>query len=224
MRTILKSAIVLVSLAAGILIASPAHAIDVNAVNVLTNSSLGGANVAVGAVISSGLKTGTTAKFLTTATGTTGVTCTVSTFSGTVLTNPAAGGVATESLTAQSFSSCTSNIFGVTAVQSITVNNLPYNAAVNGTSKAITLTAAGGLIQATVRLSTLLGTVTCVYRPSSGSLAGVTSNTDNSIAFTSQQFTRATGPAVCPGSSFFTARYAPAKNTSVVGSPNVFVQ
>jgi len=223
MRKIIHIAAVLTTAAVAVLVASPAHAAGAS---VLTTGSVGGANVAVNDVVSSGLKSGTSAKFNTTSGGTTGVTCTVSAFSGTVLTNPAAGGVATESLTTQSFSSCTSNISGVTAVQSIVVNNLPYGASVNGTSKAITLTgsSAGTPIQATVKLTTVIGTVTCVYRANGNAIAGVTSNTDNSLAFTNQPFTKSSGPFVCPGSSFLTATYAPARDTTAAGSPLVFVQ
>jgi hypothetical protein len=222
MRKIASTAAVLLAVSVGLLVASPAHA---DAAAVLTTGSLGGPNVAVGDVVSSGLKSGTTAKFFTTAGGTTGVTCSVSQFTGSILTNPAAGGVATESLTAQTFSSCTSNIFGVTAVQSITVNNLAYGATLNGATKALTLTGgAPGPIQATVRLSTLFGTVTCVYRAVGNTFAGSANNADNSLNFTSQQLTKFSGPVVCPGNSFFTASYAPARDTTVAGSPLVFVQ
>ena len=219
MRSIVKTAAVLMTLAAGVLFASPAHAID--AVNVLTTGSLGGANVAVGDVISSSLKSGTTANFFTTATGTTGVKCSVSQFTGSVLTNPGAGGVATESLTAQTFSSCTSNIFGVTAVNSITIQNLPYSASLDGTSKVLTVT---GTIRAAVSLQSVLGAVNCTYQRSSGSFTGNADNADNSLNFGNVQFTKLSGSGLCPSNSFFTATYAPARDTTVAGSPLVFVQ
>jgi len=221
MRKIASTAAILFTVAVGILVAAPAHA---DAAAVLTTGSVGGPNVAVGDVVSSALKSGTTAKFFTTAGGTTGVTCSTSQFTGTVLTNPAAGGVATENLTAQTFSGCTSNIFGVNSVQSIIVNNLPYNATLNGTSKALTLTGASGAIQATVKLGTLFGTVTCAYQAVGNTLAGTANNADNSLNFTSQQLAKSTGPNVCPGNSFFTASYAPARDTTAAGSPVVFVQ
>jgi hypothetical protein len=221
MRKIVHAAAVLAVLTVGVLMASPANAAGAS---VLTTGSVGGTNVAVGDVVSSALKSGTTAKFFTTSTGTTGVVCSVSAFTGSIVTNPAAGGTATETLTAQTFSSCTSNISGVTGVQSITVQNLPYNAAINGTAKTITLTGASGPIQALVKLSTLLGTVNCTYQANGNTLSGTTSNTDNSLNFANQQFTKSAGSGLCPGSSFFTASYAPAKDTTVSGSPLVFVQ
>jgi hypothetical protein len=208
--------------AVGILLPSPARAADDA---VLTEGSLGGTAVPVGAVITSTLKTGTNATFYTTADGTTGVTCAASSFSGTVVTNPSAGGVATESVTAQTFSSCTSNIFGVTGVQSITVGNLPFDAAVDGTAGTITVASgAAGAIQATVKLRTLLGSTTCVYRVVGTGFSGVTSNSDNSIAFSGAEFAKFSGSVLCPSSSFFTATYAPAVDSSAPDSPAVFVQ
>ena len=222
MRTITRTAVVLIALAAGVLVANPAHAAGPA---VLTTGSVGGANVAVGDVVTSGLKSGTQARFVTSVGGSPGVFCDVSAFTGTVLANPDAGSVATESLTAQTFSSCTSNIFGVTAVQSVTVNNLPYGASVDGSAATIGLTGTVSTpIQATVRLSTFLGTVTCAYRANGNALSGTTSNADNSLTFTDQALSKATGPVICPGTSVFTATYAPAQDTSVAGSPLVFVQ
>lgn len=217
-------AIALVTAAGTILMGTPAQAgSGTEAVNVLTSGSLGGTNVAVGNVLTASLKTGTSVTFFSSATGTTGVKCTVSSFSATVLTNPAAGGTATESLTAQSFSSCTANVIGVTSVQSVAVNNLPYNASVNGTTKAVTITGgAAGVVQSTVKLGTLLGSITCVYR--ANALAGTASNTDNSIKFTNQQFTKFSGPSTCFTNGFFSATYAPVKNSSVTGGPSVFTQ
>jgi len=222
MRKISYALVAATTLAVAALWATPAAAAGPA---VLTTGSAGGANVAVGDVVTSGLKSGTKADFNTTATGTTGVHCSVSAFTVSVTSNPAAGGVANESLTAQSFASCTSNIVGVTSVQSIALNNLPYQASVNGTTKAISLTSAAATpIQATVRLGTILGSVTCVYRIPGNVLNGTTSNTDNSINFAAAQFSKFSGPGVCPGSGFFTAHYSPALDTSVAGSPAVFVQ
>jgi hypothetical protein len=227
MRSIAKSAVVLLALAAGILVASPAHAID--AVNVLTTGSLGGPNVAVNDTVSSGLKSGTTANFFTTATGSTGVKCSVSQFTASILTNPGAGGIATENLTGQTFpaATCTTNVAGTSRVNSITINNLPYSATVNGTSKVLTVTAgAAGPIQASVSLQSFLGAVNCTYRLPTGvtSFTGNASNTDNSLTFTNVQFSKSAGSGLCPGSSFFSATYAPAQDTTVAGSPLVFVQ
>jgi hypothetical protein len=218
-RFALSAAALLTVAAAGLFLASPANAAGSN---VLTTGSLGGPNVAVGDVITASLKSGTTATFVS---GSSSVSCTVSQFTATVTGNPAAGGTATESLTAQTFSSCTAHITGVTRVNSITVNNLSYNTSVNAATSAVSLSAGtAGPVQATISLQTILGAVNCSYRPTSGSLSGTASNTDNSIAFSGQALTKSSGSGLCPGTSTFSATYAPANDTSVAGSPAVFVQ
>ncbi|MFC4498238.1 MULTISPECIES: Tat pathway signal sequence domain protein [Streptomyces] len=164
-------------------------------------------DIAVGDVLNASLASGTTATLYSSATGTSGLSCATSAFSATVTDNPAAPGTATESLTAHSFSSCTSNVLGVTAVTSITVNNLPYTTAV-GSDGTVTVTpASGSTIQTTVVLRTLLGSITCVYQ--APSLSGTASNTDNSITFTNQAFTRTSGSSLCFAAGYFTAKYAP---------------
>ncbi|MGI5136118.1 MULTISPECIES: Tat pathway signal sequence domain protein [unclassified Streptomyces] len=183
----------------------------------------GGTAVAVGDVLNASLAAGTTATLYSSATGTSGVSCTSSAFTATVTDNPAAPGTATESLTGHSFdsSSCTSNVIGVLGVTGITVDHLPYTTTV-GSEGTVTVTpAAGSTIQTTVKLRTLLGTVTCVYQ--APSLTGTASNTDNGIAFTSQQFTKVSGSSLCFANGYFTAKYAPVTDTSQAGSPVVSV-
>ncbi|MEU6648354.1 Tat pathway signal sequence domain protein [Streptomyces sp. NPDC046900] len=183
----------------------------------------GGTAVAVGDVLNASLAAGTTATLYSSATGTSGVSCTSSAFTATVTDNPAAPGTATESLTGHSFDSgsCTSNVIGVLGVTGITVDHLPYTTTV-GSDGTVTVTpAAGSTIQTTVKLRTLLGTVTCVYQ--APSLTGTASNTDNGIAFTSQQFTKVSGSSLCFANGYFTAKYAPVTDTNQAGSPVVSV-
>ncbi|GGR26941.1 Tat pathway signal sequence domain protein [Streptomyces aurantiogriseus] len=180
---------------------SPASAADPA---VLTTAN---GDLAVGDEVVASLADGTAATFYSSATGTSGVSCASSNFSATVTDNPTAPGTATESLTAQTFTNCTSNVLGVLGVTSITVNNLPYTAAVSS-GGAITVSApAGSNIRTTVVLRTLLGSVSCVYE--GPSLNGTTSNTDNSIAFTNQPFTKLSGSSLCFANAYFTAKYAP---------------
>jgi hypothetical protein len=220
MRLFAKSAAVLLTVAAaGFFIASPASAAGSN---VLTTGSVGGANVAVGDVVSAALKSGTSASFVS---GSSTVTCTTSQFTASVTSNPAAGGSAGESLSAQTFANCTAHITGVSRVNSITVNNLPYVTSIDGSTKAVSLSAgAAGPVQATISLQSFFGAVICSYRPTSGSLSGTGSNTDNSITFSGQALTKSSGSGLCPGTSTFGASYAPSLDTSVAGSPAVFVQ
>ena len=191
--------------------------------DVLTYGSAAGTNVAVGDVITSSLSAGTTANFYSSSTGTSGVTCSTSSFTGTVLTNPAASGTATESVTDQEFSDCSSNVVGVLGVTSVTVSNLPFSAAVDDTADTITITGTDAApIETTVVLSTLLGSATCTYQADGDTVTGAVSNTDNSITFTNQQFDLESGSSLCFANGFFTATYAPVED-STAGSAAVFV-
>jgi hypothetical protein len=183
----------------------------------------GGSAVAVGDVLNASLASGTTATLYSSATGTSGVSCTSSTFTATVTDNPATPGTATESLTGHSFdsSSCTANVVGVLGVSSIAVDNLPYTTTVASDGTVTVTPAAGSAIQTTVKLRTLLGTITCVYQ--APSLTGTASNTDNSLTFTSQHFTKTSGSSLCFANGYFTAKYAPVTDTSQSGSPVVSV-
>lgn len=214
-------------LAAGValsaaLIGTPAYA-AADEVAVLTTGSAGGANVAVGDVLTAGIKAGTTADFATTSGGTSGIKCAESAFTASVVDNPPAPGVATESTTAQTFGSCTSNILGTTRVNSVVVNNAPFNTTVESGTGTVTVSGtATAPIQTTLNLGTILGSVTCVYVATNGSITGTSSNVDNSIAFVNQSFTKSSGPVTCPANGFFTATYAPVVDTSVADSPVVF--
>ncbi|MER5352871.1 Tat pathway signal sequence domain protein [Kitasatospora sp. NPDC002551] len=211
-------------LAAGTVAPAQAAAPAANAVAVLTHTSLAGPNVSVGDVLVANLVAGTTANFYSSATGTTGIKCATSAFSATVLTNPAAPGVATESLNTQSFGSCTANVIGVTGVQSITVNNLPYTNSVSdapGNPVSLDPTSAGP-VQTTVVLKTILGTITCVYR-AAGGLAGTTNNVGQTIGFNAQALPKFSGPSTCFPVGYFSATYGPVRDSSVAGSPVVYV-
>lgn len=187
--------------------------------DVLTYGSLAGTNVAVGDVITSSLASGTTANFYSSSTGTSGVTCSTSSFTGTVLTNPAASGTATESVTDQEFSDCSSNVLGVLGVTSVTVQNLPFSAAVDDTADTITITGTDAApIETTVVLSTLLGSATCIYEADGDTVTGAVSNTDNSITFTNQQFDLESGSSLCFANGFFTATYAPVEDSTAGGA------
>ena len=190
--------------------------------NVLTYPTAGGTAVAVNDVIQASLKTGTNATFYNSTSGTTGIKCAASGFSAKVLTNPTAPGTATESLTAQSFGSCTTNVFGTTGVQSIALNNLQQATSVTsaGVVKISGTTAAP--VQSTVVLNSLLGTITCVYRTSANSLTGAAVNATNSITFTNRGMRRRPGPSFCFGTAYFSATYSPVRD-STKGNAAVYV-
>ncbi|MFJ3904819.1 Tat pathway signal sequence domain protein [Streptomyces sp. NPDC090025] len=213
--------VVLGTAVAAVLAVTTTASATANAGNVLTTGSAGGTAVATGDVLSASLATGATAKIATTLGGSTGITCNTSAFTASVTGNPAAPGTATESVSAHTLASCTTNIVGATGVQSITVNNLPFAAAVvSGGSLTVTAGAAGP-IQTTLKINTILGVTTCVYR--AGSLTATPSNTDNSLTFKDQLFTKFSGPGTCPANGYFSAKYGPVRDTSQAGSPVVFV-
>ncbi|MGW7790368.1 Tat pathway signal sequence domain protein [Streptomyces tricolor] len=191
--------------------ATPASAAD----TVLTTGSTGGAAVAVGDTLTAPLASGTSATFYSSATGTSGVKCTGSQFTAKVTANPAAPGTATESVTAHTFdsSTCTSNVTGVLGVNGITINNLPYSATVTSDGTLTVSPPSGSVIQATVQLRTLLGTVTCVYQ--APKLTGKADNADSSINFTNQQFAKTSGSSLCFANGYFTAKYAPVTDAGV---------
>jgi hypothetical protein len=199
--------------------ASPATA----AGTVLTTGGAGGDAVAVGDVLNASLAAGTSATLYSSATGTSGVSCTSSAFTATVTDNPAAPGTATESLTGQTFgaSSCSSNVLGVTGVTSIVVDNLPYGTTVTSDGAVSVTPPAGSSIQTTVKLRTLLGSITCVYQ--APSLNGTVDEAANGIAFSAQHFTKVSGSSLCFANGYFTAKYAPVTDTSRTGSPTVYV-
>ncbi|MET8907469.1 Tat pathway signal sequence domain protein [Micromonospora sp. NPDC004551] len=213
------------ALLTGVVGAAPAVAAPTSSLAsaVLTYPTPAGTAVAVNDVVQASLKTGTNATFYSSTTGTTGIKCAASSFTAKVITNPTAPGTATESLTAQTFSSCTTNVIGTTGVQSITVNNLPYNASVTSAGVVTISGGAAGPFQSTVVLNSLLGPMTCVYRSATNSIVGTAINGTNSIVFTNQPLTKFSGPATCFGTAYFSATYSPVRDTSRTGSPSVYV-
>jgi hypothetical protein len=203
MRRAVRCLVALLTVAAAVvLVAPPAQAAGTD---VLTTGSVGGPNVAIGDVITGSLKPGTKATFTA---GSGAVSCSVSSFSATVLTNPPAGGTATLSLTALTFGSCTSTFSGLT-IRSITINNLPYNVSVS--TSGITITGgSAGPIQVTLVFSNVIGNVSCAYRPVSGSVTGTVSG--SSVSF-NQQFDRVSGSTLCPATAVFVAAYVVTDST-----------
>ncbi|MGX1567733.1 Tat pathway signal sequence domain protein [Streptomyces sp. NPDC055506] len=213
MRT--RTLLALTAAVAALGLATPASAADTP---VLTTSD--GAAVAVGDVLDASLASGTAATFRSSATGTSGISCTSSAFSAEVTANPAAPGTATESLASHTFdtSGCSANVTGVLGVSGITVDNLPYTTSVSSDGTVSVTPGASSAIQSTVKLRTLLGTITCVYQ--APSLTGTASNADHSISFVNQQFTKTSGSSLCFSNAFFTAKYAPVTKGGVAVNVN----
>lgn len=213
----------LAAVAGGALIATLASSAAFADNNVLTAGSTAGTAVAVGDALTASLASGTSATFYSSSTGTSGVSCTTSTFSATATGNPAAPGVASETLDGQTFDGCTTNVFGTTGVQSVTLDNLPYTVSVDDSTNSVTVGAGStGAVQSTVVLNTFLGTITCVYQPTSGTIAGTADNTTNAIVFSNQQFTKISGSGLCFSTAYFTATYSPVQDTTQ-GGASVYV-
>jgi hypothetical protein len=75
-------------------------------------------------------------------------------------------------------------------------------------------------IAVTVTVTVSGNDVVCSYK--AGTVSGHASNKGNKITFTKQKFTKTSG-ALCPASANFTAAFGPVVDSSVTGSPKVFV-
>ncbi len=187
--------------------------------HVLTISKTGGTAVKTGAVLKAGLAKGKTAVF---ALGTEKLTCKSASFSAKVTANPAKPGKAAESLTSQKFSKCTINVSGIT-FKSIKISNLPYKVTISD-AKGFPVTISGSSkskpIAVTVTVALGNTNVVCAYKATS--VKGNASNTGNTITFSKQKFSGTTG-GLCPASANFSATFGPVTDSSVKGSPKVFV-
>jgi len=215
-RTLVVAALSAVALLVPTSIAAAAAA-DAGAV--LTYGAVAGTDVPVGDTLTANLAEGTAVTFTSAPDSTSGVTCTTSSFTATVTANPVAPGVAEESLSGQTFSDCTANVFGILSVDGVTVDNLPYTVALDDTAGTAVVT--GTPIQTTVVLSTLLGQITCQYQADSIT-ATVTVGTTG-ITFANQAFAKTSGPGLCFANGYFSAQYAPVVDSSQADSPAVFV-
>jgi hypothetical protein len=214
-----KRTVVLAALTAVALLVPTSIAAAADAAAVLTYGSAAGADVPVGDTLTASLAEGTAVTFTSAPDSTSGVTCTTSSFTATVTANPVAPGVAEESLSGQTFSDCTANVFGILSVDGVTVDSLPYTVALDDTAGTAVVT--GTPIQTTVVLSTLLGQITCQYQADSIT-ATVTVGTTG-ITFANQAFAKTSGPGLCFANGYFSAQYAPVVDSSQADSPAVFV-
>jgi hypothetical protein len=186
--------------------------------SVLTVGKAGGSAVAKGAILKASLAKGTKGVFATNIKGVS-VSCKSSSFTDKVTANPKAPGTATESLTAQTFGSCSiSGIPGAT-ISSVKLNKLPYKSTISD-KKGNPVTVTGTNTTITIKVSGLK--VSCSYKAKT--TTGSASNKSQTIAFSKQPFTLYSGPTpTCASKGSFTATFGPVKDTSVKGSPSVYV-
>ena len=203
--------------AAALLVALPSTAAFAATHDVLTTGKVGGPNVKVGALLQGGLKSGTKATFLTSKSA--GISCKSVSFTDKVTKNPAKPGMATEQLTAQTYKKCSvSGIAGATGVKSVVLNSLPYKTTISD-SRGYPVIVYG--TTATLTLNTVLGPLSCQYKATKTN--GKASNTGQTISFSKQAFKLKAGSSACPATGSFSATFGPVKDTSVMGSPHVFV-
>jgi hypothetical protein len=188
--------------------------------SVLTIGKAGGTAVKTKAVLKASLAKGTSAVFKTSLFN---LTCKTASFSATVTKNPKAKGTATESLTTQSLGKCTVSLSGVT-VKSVKATNLPYNVSVKdskGDPVAVTGTKKTKPVSTTVTVSFDGSSFACSYKIAT--LKGAAANKTNSITFTKQNFSKTAGSSLCPSTATFDATFGPVTDSSVKGSPKVFL-
>jgi predicted Zn-dependent protease len=197
------SAIVTAAVAAGVALTMTASA---STSDVLTYGSQGGSNVSVGSTLSSNLSSDTQATFYTSSNGSDGAACSSGTMSEDVTANPTAGGNATADVGSQSFGGCSNNL-GYTE-SSAKVDS--YSATVNSSGVSV------GTVSATLVFTPgLEKSVTCNYTGTSLSGSNVFSNqlmVGDGLNYGS-----------CPKDVYFSATYGTVTDTSVEGSPAVYV-
>jgi hypothetical protein len=223
-QSLTKYVYMVAAAASALLIAAPMVSAEAATAHVLTIGKTGGTAVSKGAVLTAGLASKTKATF---AIGTLTVKCTSATFTTKVTSNPAvsAKALATESVTKSALAKC--SVTGATSI-SVVTNNLPYNATVSaakgnpvkvsGTSKSKPIS-----LTATVVVPHL-AKIICTY--TAASILGKASNKGNSINFSGQTFAFSKGSSFCKNAgktAKFSATYGPVTDTSVKGSPKVFV-
>lgn len=194
--------------------------------HVLTIRKAGGTAVKPGAKLKASLVKGTSAVFSLSGGFTATITCKQSSFTAVVVKNPLTRGKATESLTAETIGKCTGNIMGTAVnIKKVTVLNRPYNSTVSD-AKKFPVTISGRKKTKPIEITSVasLGStsITCSYM--AASIVGTASNKANTITIVKQKFTRAASSnGACPTTAKLTAKFGPVRDTSVKGSPKVFV-
>lgn len=189
--------------------------------HVLTVGKAGGTAVKVGAKLTASLAKGTTATF---SLGSMKLTCKTASFAAKVTANPTKPGKALESITAQTIGKCTTNVAGI-KIKATKASNLPWNASASD-AKGDPLLITGQSKKKPIALSATaaVGTSSVVCPYTAASVKGASSNKGNTVTVVKQKFTLVKGSnGLCPASANFSAVFGPVKDTSVKGSPAVFV-
>jgi hypothetical protein len=214
------------SLPASAAYAASAHPAAAKSKPVLTVGKKGGPAVKKGAKLSASLAKG--AKVSVALGSVFTITCKSSTLKAKVTANPSGPGKATLSVTGWSIGKCPKTVSGVT-LNSLSSVNLPYKATVSD-AKGDPVTVAGSKKSKPVGFKAVVtvGTTkaTCIF--TAAKVSGHASNTGNKVSFSSQAFTLASSSsALCSqagvSTATFSATYGPVRDTSVHGSPKVYI-
>ena len=205
--------------ASALILGSPA-AEAAPAVHVLTAGKLAGSAVKPGAVLTASLAPGTTAIFKLFARN---VTCASSALTATVSANPNAPGTAKASLTAQTFATCATTISGVTVIR-VSAANLPYPVAISDAKgHPVTITGRSQSRPLVVTFRLMAGTTrfSCSYTVAS--LSGHFANATSSVSFSRRELRKSAGGRRCLPEVYFSAVYGQVADSSLTGSPPMFV-
>lgn len=136
----------------------------------------------------------------------------------TVKSNPAAPGTASLSMTSMTFSNCAVSINGGPVGITLTANNLPYSLTISDVEgDAVVI----GPVNLTLKVPSL-GGLSCTYAATG--LSGHYVNAANGVVLNPGQNLTKTSGTLCPGTfAIGGATLAPVTDTSVTGSPKVFV-
>jgi hypothetical protein len=214
-RTLMAAAATAAALVTVASMAATASASTAVTHRVLTINRVRGTNVRVGAILKASLKPKTNAVFVS---GGITVRCKSSSFTAKVTANPAAPGIASESLTRQTATRCTLSGLPGVSVKSVVVRKLPYRTTVSGArNHRVTVN------KPSTKITVMAGTssFSCTY--GARRIFGTASNTGQRITFTKQGFTLSSGSTLCGKTGTFSATYGPVRDTSVRNSPKVFV-
>jgi hypothetical protein len=214
------------ALTAAVMAALPLTMASAATPHVLTINKVGGPAVKVGAILKANLKVNTKAKFVNPSNTAQGVFCNRASLTNKVIKNPLKPGTAVESLTAQTFSKCTTSGLAGATVNKVVVRNLPYTTKVSDAKGfPITVTKPGSVLKTSITITALGQTFTCTYKKTT--LKGNASNVGNVNIFKNQVFVLSAGPStLCLAKGSFSATFGPLKDFSVgtaTTHPKVFV-
>jgi len=221
-----SASIMVLVMPAGLAYAASAHPAASKSKPVLTIKKKGGTAVKKHATLTASVAKGTK---VTVALGTVfTITCKSSTLKAKVTANPSGPGKATLSVTKWSIGKCPKSVDGVT-LNSLSAINLPYNATVSA-AKGNPVTITGHKKSKPVGFKAVVTfggqKLTCAY--TAKTVSGIASNTGNKVSFASQAFTltkssSSTCSAAGSNMATFSATYGPVRDTTVHGSPKVFI-